>query len=58
VPIASLMEPGFEGFATLMEPPDRQGHGATPQGGMRRIANLMEPPDRQGHGAISGPLVG
>jgi predicted ATPase len=29
LPIASLMEPGSEGIATLMEPPDRQGHGAT-----------------------------
>ena len=29
LPIASLMEPGFDGIATVMEPPDRQGHGAT-----------------------------
>jgi hypothetical protein len=29
MPIASLMEPGFDGIATVMEPPDRQGHGAT-----------------------------
>jgi hypothetical protein len=58
MPIASLMEPGSEGFATLMEPADRQGHGATPQGGMRRIASLMEPPDRQGHGATSRAPVG
>jgi hypothetical protein len=29
MPIASLMEPGFDGIATVMEPPHRQGHGAT-----------------------------
>jgi hypothetical protein len=29
MPIASLMELGADGFATVMEPPDRQGHGAT-----------------------------
>ena len=29
MPIANLMEPGSDGFATVMEPPDRQGHGAT-----------------------------
>jgi hypothetical protein len=29
LPIASRMEPGFDGIATVMEPPDRQGHGAT-----------------------------
>jgi hypothetical protein len=28
VPIASLMEPGFDGIATIMAPPDRQGRGA------------------------------
>ena len=28
MPIASLMEPGSDGFATVMEPPHRQGHGA------------------------------
>ncbi len=53
VPIASIMEPGSDGIATVMEPPDRQGHGATPRVGVRRIASLMEPPDRQGHGATS-----
>lgn len=53
VPIATLMEPGPDGFATVMEPADRQGHGATPQVGVRLIASLMEPPDRQGHGASS-----
>jgi hypothetical protein len=29
VPIASLMGPGPGGFATVMGPPDRHGHGAT-----------------------------
>ncbi len=29
LPIASLMGPGPDGFATVMGPPDRQGHGAT-----------------------------
>src|SRR5690606_28695611 len=31
-PIARVMGPGSEGFATPMGPPDRQGHGATPRG--------------------------
>jgi hypothetical protein len=47
------MEPGSDGFATVMEPPDRQGHGATLQVGLMWIATVMEPPDRQDHGATS-----
>jgi hypothetical protein len=53
LPIASIMEPAPAVIATVMEPPDRQGHGATPRVGVRRIASHMEPPDRQGHGATS-----
>jgi hypothetical protein len=47
MPIASIMDPGSDGFATVMEPPDRQGHGATPRGGREA--------DRQPHGATRSP---
>lgn len=52
VPIASLMEPGFDGIATVMERPRSPGSWSHLQGGLKWIATIMEPPDRQGHGAI------
>jgi hypothetical protein len=51
LPIARLMEPGSGGFATVMEPPDRQGHGATREASGGAIATVMGPPDRHAHGA-------
>jgi hypothetical protein len=41
--VSRLMGPVADEIASLMGPPDRQGHGATPQGG--------GPGFRQGHGA-------
>ena len=38
VSIASIMELAPTVIATVMEPPDRQGHGAAPRVGVRRIA--------------------
>lgn len=45
--IARLMGPGAGVFASLIGPPDRQGHGATRPGWLTRF--------RQGHGASRSP---
>jgi len=45
------MGPVADKIASLMGPLDRQGHGATPQGGSLVFARVMGPANRQGHGA-------
>lgn len=51
VPIARLMGPEAGVFASLMGPPDRQGHGTTRPGGRPVFARVMGPANRQAHGA-------
>lgn len=44
LPIASLMGPGSDGFANVMGPADRQGHGSARKAAGSQIARLMAPP--------------
>jgi len=49
------MGPAADKIASLMGPPDRQGHGATPKDGSLVFARVMGPVCRQGHGASMSP---
>src|ERR1700743_2095883 len=54
MPIARPMGPATAVFATLMGPPNRQGHGATRRVTGPKFARVMGPPSRHPHGATPG----